>query len=195
MKTVISLLCLAAAVYSGADLVRLEAVPPTEKYTQDAPGLGKEFEPFLEAYSKGDVAAQDQTIPVFRMPDAKAWFGQYFQAEDVEQLVWDDEAAVRFLGKSLPRGMDMLARGARFHANCEPRAVRKDGPVKPRANSMNPVRDVAVEQFDIELRAEGSEKRFSFLGNFVYVDGAYRYVGGGALPFWSMPGGTHPKDQ
>jgi len=195
MKRVIPLLCLAAAVYSGTDLVRLEAVPPTEKYTQDAPGLEKEFEPFLEAYSKGDVAAQDQAISVFRMPDAKGWFGQYFRAEDVEQLVWDHEAAVIFLRKSLPRGMDMLARGARFHANCEARVVAKEGPVKPRANSMNPLKEVRLEQFQIELRATGSEKRFFFWGNFVYVDGAYRYVGGGALPFWSMPGGTHPKEQ
>jgi hypothetical protein len=195
MKTVISLLSLAAVVYLATGSLRLEAVPATEKYTQDAQGLEKEFEAFLEAYSKGDVTAQDQAISVFRLPDAKGWFGQYFRAEDVEQLVWDGEAAVSLEEKALRMGMDRLARGARFHANCEPQVVSKEGAVKPRESSMNPVREVTVEQFHIEVRANGSEKRFSFLGNFVYVDGAYRYAGAGALPFWSMPGGTHPKEQ
>jgi hypothetical protein len=195
MKAVISLLCLIGAVCWGASYARLEAVSTTETYTHDASGLEKEFGPFFEAYSKGDVAAQDQAISVFRVPDAKGWFEQSFRAEDVEQLMWDDETAVSFLGKNfLARGMDMVARGALFHAKCEAQVVKKEGPVKPRASSMNPVKDVNVEQFNIEIHANESEKLFSFLGNFVYVNGAYRYVGGGALPFWSMPGGTHPKE-
>jgi hypothetical protein len=29
--------------------------------------------------------------------------------------------------------------------------------------------------------------RFSLVVNYVYVDGAFRYVGKGAYPFWSAP--------
>jgi len=52
---------------------------------------------------------------------------------------------------------------------------------------------VPQKQFEIEMQAQGSGKHFSFLGNFVYVDGAYRYVGKGAFPFWSMPDANDPK--
>jgi len=52
-----------------------------------------------------------------------------------------------------------------------------------------------VEQFNIEFQEKDLAKRFSFLGNFVYVDGAFRYVGKGALPFWSMPDANDPAKQ
>jgi hypothetical protein len=66
----------------------------TRKYTQNAGALENEFEPFFEAYSKADVTAQDKAFTVFLFPDEKAWFGQNFPPEDVEQLVWDSEAAM-----------------------------------------------------------------------------------------------------
>jgi hypothetical protein len=91
-------------------------------------------------------------------------------------------------------GMNRVASGAHFHAHCEPYKGQKENSVKPRESSMNPIRPVAVERFDIKVQDESSGEWFSFLGNFVYVDGAYRFAGLGTLPFWSMPGGTHPKE-
>lgn len=57
---------------------------------------------------------------------------------------------------------------------------------------MHSLKLVPVEAFEINFRSESSRKDFSFLGNFVYEQGAYRYVGKGAFPFWSTPDTSDP---
>ncbi len=89
--------------------------------------------------------------------------------------------------------MGIVARGACFHANCKTHPDNQDGPVKPRDSRVHPLKPAPLEQFEIEMPAHGSVKRFSFPGNFGYVDGAYRYVGKGAFPFWAMPDANVPK--
>jgi hypothetical protein len=41
--------------------------------------------------------------------------------------------------------------------------------------------------------ASDSGKRFSILTNYAYVDGAFRCVGKGGYPFWSMPDASRAK--
>lgn len=164
----------------------------SDTYKQDAHGLAKQFEPFLKAYSKGDTVGQEEAFKVFRFPDAKTWFGDYFKPDDVQQLVWDIEAEVNVGRNSLATMMGIADRGGRFHAHCKPHPAKDSATVKARESTVHPLKEVPVEAFDIELQAEGSGKRFSFLGNFVYVEGAYRYVGKGALPFWAMPDANEP---
>jgi hypothetical protein len=57
---------------------------------------------------------------------------------------------------------------------------------------VDPLKPVPVEQFTVEMVDEKSGKKFSSLGNFVFVDGAYRFVGNGAFPLWSMPDMSAP---
>ena len=154
--------------------------------------MEKQFEPFLNASSKGDTAGQDRAFVIFRMPDDKAFFGEYFRAEDVEQLGWDSDAEVDGEETTLKTMMRVIARGARFHARCKPPKEDPRTVVKERESKVQPVKPVPVEQFAIEFVADNG-KRFSFLGNFVYVGGAYRYVGKGAFPFWSMPDANDPS--
>ena len=179
----LALFLIASACYSGA-------LP--ENYKQSPKGLEKQFEPFLKAYQKGDKVGQDEAFGSFRLPNAKAWFEQYFHQEDAQQLAWDVESEADVENASLGTMMNLVSRGARFRASCKPYKQAEQATVKPRMNSVVPVKQVTVEQFEIELQADGSNKRFSFLANFVYVDGAYRYVGKGAYPFWSMPDATGP---
>jgi hypothetical protein len=49
------------------------------------------------------------------------------------------------------------------------------------------VKPIAVEQFRLEFRSGSHDQKFSFIANFVYVDGAYRFVGGGGAAFWAKP--------
>jgi hypothetical protein len=161
-------------------------------YKQDAHGLTKQFEPFLKAYRKGDPAGQEEAFKAFQFPDAKTWFGEHFNPDDVQQLVWDIEAEVDGERNSLATMMGIADRGGRFHARCKPYTAKESGTVKARQSAVHPSKKVPVEAFGIDLQAEGSGKRFSFLGNFVYAEGAYRYVGKGALPFWAMPDANDP---
>ena len=80
----------------------------------------------------------------------------------------------------------------RFHVHCKPPDHDPTKRISPRRDSMLPHKQVAVEQFEVKMAAD-EKLRFSFLGNNVYVDRAYRYVGKGAYPFWSMPDATREK--
>jgi hypothetical protein len=50
------------------------------------------------------------------------------------------------------------------------------------------VKPIPVEQFQLEFRSSSHDQKFMFIANFVYMDGAYRFVGGGGVPFWAKPG-------
>jgi hypothetical protein len=188
-----SVLCFLSISFLTLSTCCLAARPGSETYKQNQHGLEKQFEPFLKAYSKGDLQGQDKAFVVFQFPDAKAWFGQYFQADRVEQLVWDGEAEVDSKKNVLRRMMTIVERGSRFRARCKPHSDTGTGSVRPRQSSVSPLKPVPIEQFDIEIESERTGKKFSFLGNYVYVDGAYRYVGKGAYPFWSMPDANDPN--
>jgi hypothetical protein len=177
-----------AAVCLGA----LASPGRTEKYRQDAKGLEKQFEPFIKAYEKGDERAQEEAFKIFQIPSAKEWFSGYFRDDDVQQLVWDAESETEHEGKTLRKMMDILAQGGRFHAHCQPSVGSRTGSVKERQSSVQSLKPVPVEQYEVEIVDDKSGKKFSWLGNFVFVDGAYRFVGGGALPFWSMPDANDP---
>ena len=94
--------------------------------------------------------------------------------------------------KSLRTMMGIVGRGAQFHAHCKPPKRDQRVAVKERESEVQSLKEVPVEQFEITISTNDG-KKFSSLGNFVYVDGAYRYVGKGAFPFWSMPDANDPS--
>jgi hypothetical protein len=192
MKTSVFLLGLILFALLGICDNDSKASSSSATYRQDGAGLEKQFEPFLKAYHKGDTEAQAEAFKVFQFPDPESWFGQYFRPEDVQQLVRDAETEAVGEGETLAGMMNIIKLGARFRARCKPHANGETGTVKERQNSVHPVRAVPVEQFDIEFQVDDSGSRFSFLINSVYVDGAYRYVGKGELPFWLMPDANTP---
>jgi hypothetical protein len=160
-------------------------------YSHDAKGLEKEWAPFLKSISKKDAAAIDETYKIFLLPDQQAWFGTYFKKEDVEQLGWDYEAETEN-GKHSMITMTNLLRGTGFHAHCEPATSNPQSRLAPRSDATAPLQPIPVEQFTVEVSSDQG-KRFSFLANYVYVDGAFRFLGKGAYPFWSMPDATSHK--
>jgi hypothetical protein len=157
--------------------------------SHDARGLEQQFEPFLEAYARGTADSQDKAFAVFAIPEAGNWFATYFARADVEQLGWDYEAEVDTYRKSLLNVMRMGGSAKRFHAHCTPTDKTPRTDLQPRADAVKPKHEVPVQAFEIEFVSEDG-RRFSELANFVYSNGAYRYVGKGAYPFWSMPDAT-----
>jgi hypothetical protein len=158
-------------------------------YSHDAHGLEQEFEPFLEAYARGNADAQDRAFGNLAIPEAGKWLATYFPRPDVEQLGWDYEAEVDTYKKSLINVMRTWGSAKRFRAHCKATDRTNHTGLQPRVDSVKPTQQVPVEQFEIEFVSEDG-KKFSELANFVYSNGAYRYVGKGAYPFWSMPDAT-----
>ena len=166
----------------------------SQSYEHSAKGLENEYEPLLKAVAKGDPSSFNESYTVFAIPDPGTWFGSYFKKENVEQLGWDYEPELESGKKSLIMMLKLASRGQqmRFRVHCKPPDHDPTNGMSPRSDSMLPDKQVAVEQFQVEMAAD-EKHRFSFLGNYVYVDGACRYVGKGAYPFWSMPDATREK--
>lgn len=161
-------------------------------YSHDTKGLEKQYDPFLKALAKRDPASIDESYKIFLISEPDKWFAAYFKKEDVEQLGWDEEAENESEKKSMVTITNLVGRGVGFHAHCTRTAADAQTKLAPRADAFMPLQPVPVEQFHIDFVGDNG-KRFSILGNFIYVDGAFRFLGKGAYPFWSMPDATAPK--
>lgn len=174
--------CMALLVALTIQAHRGVSAPAGESYKQTADGLEKEFEAFLKAYHKGDDAGMDVGFGVFRLPNAKEWFAANFSAEDAERLEKTYAREFTDAQGSLIEDMNRAGAGNKFGLHCEARGDVAGGTAKGEA--MRPAKPVRVEQFLLEFQALGTREKFLFMANFVYVDGAYRFVGGGGGPFW-----------
>ena len=160
----------------------------TETYKQNEDGLAKEFEQFLKAYQRGDDKGMDESFAVFRLPKAQEWFGDHFSAEDAAKLVATYDREISEAESSLIEDMNRADPGSRFRVRCELRGDSATGQDSSGGYGFRPLKPIAVEQFRLEFRSGSHDQKFSFIANFVYVDGAYRFVGGGGVAFWAKPG-------
>jgi hypothetical protein len=179
---------------TGVDL----ALPATSglfragrSYSHDSKGLEKEWAPLLKALSNKDAAAIAESYKIFVIPDYQNWFATFFKKDDVEQLGWDYEAEINGERRRMIMITGMIGATA-LRARCEPPSSDPQSRVLPRKDAVAPAQPVPVEQFMTEISSNNG-KRVSFLTNYVYIDGAFRYVGRGAYPFWSMPDATRPE--
>jgi hypothetical protein len=145
------------------------AAPGPETYKQNEQGLEKQFEAFLKAYQRGDDKGMDESFALFRLPKSKEW--EISEAE-----------------ASLIEDMNKADPGSRFRVRCEARGESPAGQESAGGYGFRPLKPIAVEQFRLEFRSGSHDQKFSFIANFVYVDGAYRFVGGGGVAFWAKPG-------
>jgi hypothetical protein len=168
-------------------LQRTATAPSPETYKQNTDGLAKQFEPFLKAYEKNDDKRMDESFGIFGFPKPKEWFEKYFSAADAEQLSASYGEQVNGAESLLIHDMNVVSPGVRFKVRCELRGEASKGQPGSEEGWIRAVKQVPVEQFQLEFRSTTVSQKFSFIANFVYLDGAYRYVGWDAAPFWAKP--------
>ena len=169
-------------------LQRAATAPSPDTYKQNEQGLEKQFEAFLKAYQRGDDKGMDEGFALFRLPKVQEWFGEHFSAEDAEKLASLYDRELSDAEASLIEDMNKADPGSRFRVRCEARGESGAGQGSAGGYGFKPVKPIAVEQFRLEFRSGSHDQKFSFISNFVYVDGAYRFVGGGGVAFWAKPG-------
>jgi len=182
------MICFFLLVLLAVPLQRVAAAPNPENYKQNEQGLEKQFEPFLKAYQRADDKGMDESFAVFRFPKAKEWFGNYFSPEDAAKLSSVYEREVSDAEASLIEDMNKADPGSRFRVRCEARGESPAGRDSAGGYGLRPLKPIPVEQFRLEFRSGSHDQKFSFIANFVYVEGAYRFVGGGGAAFWAKPG-------
>lgn len=187
LRSSLSIFC-ALLMLLALPLRHAAGAPNPETYKQNEQGLEKQFEPFLKAFQKGDDKGMDESFGVFRFPKPKEWFGNYFSPEDATKLVSAYDREIGEAESSLIEDMNRADPGSRFRVRCEPRGDIGAGQASAGGYGFRPVKPIPVEQFQLEFRSSSHDQKFMFIANFVYVDGAYRFVGGGGVPFWAKPG-------
>lgn len=181
LMMILFLSCTAPFAGGGAANASAEGI-----YSQDAKGLEKQLEPLVKAWNKHDDRAIDQAGKIFAFPDPTGWFGKYFAKDQTGELASEDQGQVTAFATITPVMMSILAKGQKFRVQVSPADKSVPTKIEPRPDAPVPTTPVPLEQFNVALVAEKG-MTISIMCNFVYVDGAYRYVGKGAYPFWSMP--------
>jgi len=158
-------------------------------FSHDAKGLENQYQPFLDAFAAVKPAEFHAALAVFALPNPADWFAKYFAKDQVEQLVRQNEAELNAYEQALLRSMAAAPPGTRFRVRCKLPHADPTMRISPRPDAILPSAAIPVEQFVTEFDSIPKMKngRFSLVVNYVYVDGAFRYVGKGAYPFWSAP--------
>jgi hypothetical protein len=175
---------LAAVACVALLFVGTQLLSSAETYKQNAQGLEKEFEGFLKAYHKGDDKGMDESFRVFHLPNSKEWFESSFSPEDAAKLQADYDTQLSGAENSFIESMNVADAGSGFRLRCEPSGLPVAGKGPGSAGGIQPLKAIPVEQFILEFESTKSQKKFRVVANFVYIDGAYRFVGGGGAPLW-----------
>jgi hypothetical protein len=166
-----------------------EIADATAAFSHDVKGLENQYQRFLDAFAAVKPAEFHQALAVFGLPNPADWFAKYFAKDQVEQLVRQNELESSAYEQALLRSMAAVPPGTRFRVRCKLPHADPTMRISPRPDAILPSAAIPVEQFVTEFDSTPKMKngRFSLVVNYVYVDGAFRYVGKGAYPFWSAP--------
>jgi len=158
-------------------------------FSHDAKGLESQYQPFLDSFAAVKPAELHTALAVFALPNPADWFAKYFAKDQVEHLVRQNESELNAYEEALLRSMAAVPHGTRFRVRCKLPHPDPTTRISPRPDAILPSVQIPVEQFVTEFDPIPKMKngRFSLVVNYVYVDGAFRYVGKGAYPFWSAP--------
>jgi hypothetical protein len=158
-------------------------------FSHDAKGLESEYQRFLDAFAAVKPAEFHAALAVFALPNPADWFAKYFAKDQVELLVRQNESELNAYEQALLRSMAAVPPGTRFRVRCKLPHADPTTRISPRLDAIVPNAAIPVEQFVTEFDSTPKTKngRFSLVVNYVYVDGAFRYVGKGAYSFWAAP--------
>jgi hypothetical protein len=186
------LVALFVAAFAVPPSPQSASIAPPAVYEHDAKGLELQYQPFIEAYASGSSSEIDRSLAIFSIPNPKVWFAKYFAKEQLNELVSENEHQVGDYQRVLLNSMKLSPAGTTFRVRSKIWHRDPTATMEPRRDAIFPSIPLQLEQFFTEWRPvhSGSGRHFSMLVDFVYVDGAFRYVGRGALPFWSAPAAT-----
>jgi hypothetical protein len=171
-------------------------------YPQTADGLGAQLAAALEAYKKGDAAEARARLEQFRLPHSADWFVDHFGAEQGQAL--DKRYDQLFQNYLNARGEVLQklasAKNPKITTRLEPATqqplpipVQAQGVPLRKPSGLVPLKDPACldGSFWIKLTGKadllikGEFKAETWEEVFIYQDGAFRFLGHGAWPFWA----------
>lgn len=168
------------------------AVAPPE-YPQTADGFNAQMSAALAAYQKGDAPEGRRLLERFRLADSAKWFAEQFGPELGETLSkLYDQHFESYLDTMEGRLEEVAsAKGRKLNVRLEPgtsqqptRASELSGFVPAKPPTCFNVFFLINLTGKADLVFKGDYRGTSWEDTFLYQDGAFRFMGHGAWPFW-----------
>lgn len=179
-----------------AQAPQTEALPT---YPQSADGFNAQMSAAVAAYEKGDTATGRRLLEQFRLAHPAEWFADQIGPDQSEALAARyDHLFESYLNKTEKTLEDLAShKGQKLKSDVKPGRQdppRADAiPAHPRKLSgIVPARDpvcinvsFGIQQSSkADLMLKGNFKFETWMDTFIYQDGAFRFMGHGAWPFW-----------
>jgi TonB family protein len=162
-------------------------------FAQDEHGFRQQFQAAFDAFRAGDATAGIKLLEQFRIPNAEVWFSEHFETAVAASLAeryrrtCDD-----FIASTAKTMQDLANKPASslvIHARPEPSGPPRV-PSHFKLSTVSPLQPLLFNRFGFEL--EGGGVKSTWERTFLYNEGAFRFVGGGAYPFWIWEEGAAP---
>jgi len=174
--------------------------PTTPAYPQTADGFNAQMSAVVEAYQKDDGAEGRRLLEQFRIPNSVDWFADQIRPE-LNEIMAKRYARLfdKFVNQTDNRLQELArAKGRKLNIDLKPGPSDPPNPDKiTKSGSLKPSGIVTVKRpvcfnafFFIKLTTtsqtvfSGEYKAVSWQDSYIYQDGAFRFVGRGAWPFW-----------
>lgn len=194
------LLAACSAVGPKGVLAQQPQAQTTRSYPQTADGFNAQMSAVVEAYQKSDAVEGRRLLEQFRISNSADWFGDQIRPE-LNEIMAKRYARLfnKFVNQTENRLQDLArTKGRKLNMDLKPSPPDPPSPDKSsKQGSMKPSGIVTVKQpvcfnafFFIKLTTtsqtvfSGEYKAISWEDTYVYQDGAFRFVGRGAWPFW-----------
>lgn len=152
----------------------LPATAPPTAYPEKSSGLGKELHDLVRARKAADKTTEDAILRSFILPDPEKWFTQTFGPDAgehmAEQYIPVSHAMVQILKGTFERLEDMKFNDIdirRFDKACDEHADDYVYPLLLARREQTPL-------YEATFRNGNSYQQ---MNSFVFVDGAFRYIG------------------
>jgi TonB family protein len=159
----------------------------TPAYAASEAGFREQFNAIVRARCSGDSATAQRLLDQFSLPDATAWFAHNFDPGDAAKL------AERYNRLSSTHGVALQKTVADVCENPGSQILlsHKDAPAKAQMvlrgdqpSQVRPVLDLPLARYLFQIQQTGAPN-VSWEETFVYEQGAFRFLGKGAWPFWT----------
>ena len=167
------------------------AAPP--EYPQTVDGFSAQISLAIAAYQKGDHAEGRRLLEQFRLADSAKWFAEQFGPELGETLSkLYDQHFENYLTTMENRLEDVASgKGRKLNMRLEPgtnrqptRTAELSGFVPAKPPTCFNVFFLINLTGKAELVLKGNYRATTWEDTYLYQDGAFRFVGRGAWPFW-----------
>jgi TonB family protein len=171
----------------------------TPAYTESEAGFREQVNAVIRASCSGDATTAQRLLDRFSLPDATAWFAHNFDSDNAKKLAERYERLSSTHGAVLQKTIGEVCE----NPGSEVVVSHKDAPVKAQMilrgdqpSTVHPVVDLLLTRFHFQILRNG-QPSVSWEEIFVYEQGAFRFLGKGAWPFWTReerPDSGNAKD-